>query len=424
MSKDTTKARNPLSWVPTGYFAEGMPYVMITWVAATMFKYLGHDNTEITLWVGNITLVWSLKPFWAVFLEMFKSKKWIVLAMEILIMVLLAAMVFCLKLPAYFTLSIGVLWIMAFASATHDICMDGTYITTLDKVEQAKLVGIQGVFWNIGRFFSSTIILLIAAYFGQSEISSWMIAWGVAAVVMSALAGHHLFFLPEVRKNRRPEDFKEVCTTFLDAWVDFFRKPKIWGMLAFVFLFRSGEGLLIGVGHLFLQAPLQEGGIGLTLTQKGIIDGGLSILFGLTGGLLGGLFISRYGLKSTLFFMAICLNVPNLTYVYLAYIASSDAQFSMITVAVMVIFEKFFYSFGFVANMLYMMQQISPGKYQMTHYAFCTALMNLVFWPTIAVSGYLSDRFGYYIFFWIVMVATIPSFIAAWYAPFPKQPTS
>ena len=115
---------------------------MITWVAATMFKYLGHDNTEITLWVGNITLVWSLKPFWAAFLEMFKSKKWIVLAMEFLIMALLGAVVLCLKLPSYFTLSIGVLWIMAFASATHDICMDGTYITTLNKEEQAELVGV------------------------------------------------------------------------------------------------------------------------------------------------------------------------------------------------------------------------------------------------------------------------------------------
>ena len=133
-------------------------------------------------------------------------------------------------------------------------------------------------------------------------------------------------------------------------------------MLAFVFLFRSGEGLLLGVGHLFLQAPIQEGGIALTLAQKGIIDGGLSILFGLIGGLLGGLFISRYGLKRTLFFMAICLNVPNLTYVYLAYIASLDAHLSMATVAAMVIFEKFFYSFGFVANMLYMMQQISQGN--------------------------------------------------------------
>jgi len=195
-------------------------------------------------------------------------------------------------------------------------------------------------------------------------------------------------------------------------------------MLAFVFLFRSGEGLLLGVGHLFLQAPVEEGGIALTLAQKGIIDGGLSILFGLIGGLLGGLFISRYGLKKTLFFMAICLNVPNLTYVYLAYIASVDSHFSIVTVAIMVIFEKFFYSFGFVANMLYMMQQISPGKYQMTHYAFCTSFMNLVLWPTIAVSGYLSDRCGYLTFFCIVMVATIPSFVAAWYAPFPQRSSS
>lgn len=421
MHKYISKDRNPWSWVPTGYFAEGMPYVMITWVAATMFKYLGHDNTEITLWVGNITVVWSLKPFWAAFLEMFKSKKWIVLAMEFLIIVLLASIALCLNLPAYFTLSIGVLWIMAFASATHDICMDGTYITTLDNVKQAELVGIQGVFWNIGRFFSSTIILLIAAYFGQSDTSSWMIAWLAAAVVMSALAGYHLFFLPEGSKNHCPGDFKEVYFTFLDAWVDFFHKPKIWGMLAFVFLFRSGEGLLLGVGHLFLQAPIQEGGMALTLAQKGIIDGGLSILFGLIGGLLGGLFISRYGLKRTLFFMAICLNVPNLTYVYLAYIVSANAHFSIVTIAAMVIFEKFFYSFGFVANMLYMMQQISPGKYQMTHYAFCTAFMNLVLWPTIAVSGYLSDRFGYLTFFCIVMVATIPSFIAAWHAPFTQR---
>lgn len=421
MTASTPSARNPLSWVPTGYFAEGIPYVMITWVAATMFKYLGHDNTAITLWVGNITLVWSLKPLWAAFLEMFKTKKWIVIVCEFIIVGLLVALAFCLQLPGYFTASIGILWVMAFASATHDVCMDGTYITTLDKTQQAKFVGIQGMFWNVGRFFSSTFILLVAAYFGQDEQTSWTLAWCVAAAVMAALAGYHMFFLPKGDAAQRPENFREVYTTFFDAWVDFFRKPQIWGMLAFVFLFRSGEGLLLGVGHLFLQAPLAEGGVGLTLAQKSLIDGGLSIVMGLAGGLLGGLFIARYGLKRTLFFMAICLNVPNLTYVYLAYAAAPQEAISLVTVTSMVVIEKFFYSFGFVANMLYMMQQISPGKYHMTHYAFCTALMNLVLWPTIAISGYLSDRFGYFTFFIIVMVATIPSFLAAWYAPFPKS---
>lgn len=419
MSHSTIRARNPWSWVPSGYFAEGIPYVMITWVAATMFKDLGHSDTEITFWVGNITLMWSLKPLWAVFLDMFKTKKWIVLAMEIGMVGLLVLVGFCLPMSSYFLISIAVLWMMAFASATQDICMDGIYITSLNKKEQAKYVGIQGVFWNVGRIFSMAFIVYIASYFGQGETSSWTIAWCVAAAVMSALAGYHIFFLPKGSVPDRPESIKEARATFIDAWIDFFRKPQIWGMLAFVFLFRSGEGLLLGVGHLFLQADSEVGGIGLSLAQKSIIDGTVSTVVSLAGGILGGMFISKYGLKKTLFTMAICLNLPNLTYVYLAFAAQGGEPVTLWTVGSLVTIEKFFYSFGFIANMLYMMQQISPGKYHMTHYAFCTAIMNLVLWPTTAVSGFLADYLGYLTFFTVVMLATIPSFLAAWYAPFP-----
>ena len=420
MSHSTIRARNPWSWVPSGYFAEGIPYVMITWVAATMFKDLGHSDTEITFWVGNITLMWSLKPLWAVFLDMFKTKKWIVLAMEIGMVGLLVLVGFCLPMSSYFLISIGVLWMMAFASATQDICIDGIYITSLNKKEQAKYVGIQGVFWNVGRIFSMAFIVYIASYFGQGETSSWTIAWCVAAAVMSALAGYHIFFLPKGSVPDRPESIKEARATFIDAWIDFFRKPQIWGMLAFVFLFRSGEGLLLGVGHLFLQADSEVGGIGLSLAQKSIIDGTVSTVVSLAGGILGGMFISKYGLKKTLFTMAICLNLPNLTYVYLAFAAQGGEPVTLWTVGSLVTIEKFFYSFGFIANMLYMMQQISPGKYHMTHYAFCTAIMNLVLWPTTAVSGFLADYLGYLTFFTVVMFATIPSFLAAWYAPFPR----
>tara|TARA_Y100000385_G_scaffold225634_1_gene236113 strand:+ start:924 stop:2204 length:1281 start_codon:yes stop_codon:yes gene_type:complete len=421
MSQSTIRARNPWSWVPSGYFAEGIPYVMITWVAATMFKDLGHSDTEITFWVGNITLMWSLKPLWAVFLDMFKTKKWIVLAMEIGMVGLLVLVGLCLPMSSYFLISIAVLWMMAFASATQDICMDGIYITSLNKKEQAKYVGIQGVFWNVGRIFSMAFIVYIASYFGQGETSSWTIAWCVAAAVMSALAGYHIFFLPKGSVPDRPESIKEARATFIDAWIDFFRKPQIWGMLAFVFLFRSGEGLLLGVGHLFLQAGSEVGGIGLSLAQKSIIDGTVSTVVSLAGGILGGIFISKYGLKKTLFIMAICLNLPNLTYVYLAFAAQGGEPVTLWTVGSLVTIEKFFYSFGFIANMLYMMQQISPGKYHMTHYAFCTAIMNLVLWPTTAVSGFLADYLGYLSFFTVVMFATIPSFLAAWYAPFPRS---
>ena len=421
MSQSTAPTRNPWSWVPSGYFAEGIPYVMISWVAATMFKDLGHSDAEITFWVGNITLMWSLKPLWAVFLDMFKTKKWIVLAMEFGMVSLLALVGFCLPMSSYFLISIAVLWMMAFASATQDICMDGIYITSLNKKDQAKYVGIQGVFWNLGRIFSMAFIVFVASYFGEGETSSWTIAWCVAAAVMSALAGYHIFFLPRGSVADRPKSIKEARVTFVDAWIDFFRKPQIWGMLAFVFLFRSGEGLLLGVGHLFLQADSEVGGIGLSLAQKSIIDGTVSTVVSLAGGILGGMFISEYGLKKTLFTMAICLNLPNLTYVYLAFAAQGGEPVTLWTVGSLVTIEKFFYSFGFIANMLYMMQQISPGKYHMTHYAFCTAIMNLVLWPTTAVSGFLADYLGYLTFFTIVMFATIPSFLAAWYAPFPRS---
>jgi PAT family beta-lactamase induction signal transducer AmpG len=424
MSQSTVTARNPWSWVPSGYFAEGIPYVMITWVAATMFKDLGHSDTEITFWVGNITLMWSLKPLWAAFLDMFKTKKWIVLAMEFGMVCLLVLVGFCLPMSSYFLISIAVLWMMAFASATQDICMDGIYITSLNKADQAKYVGIQGVFWNVGRIFSMAFIVYVASYFGEGETSSWTIAWCVAAVVMSALAGYHIFFLPKGSVVDRPKSIKEARVTFIDAWIDFFRKPQIWGMLAFVFLFRSGEGLLLGVGHLFLQAESEVGGIGLSLAQKSIIDGTVSTVVSLAGGILGGMFISKYGLKKTLFTMAICLNLPNLTYVYLAFAAQGGEPVTLWTVGSLVTIEKFFYSFGFIANMLYMMQQISPGKYHMTHYAFCTAIMNLVLWPTTAVSGFLADYLGYLTFFIVVMLATIPSFLAAWYAPFPRVETN
>lgn len=420
MSQPTAKPCTPWSWVPTGYFAEGLPFVMITWVSATMFKDLDHSDTEITVWIGILTMMWALKPLWAIVLDMFKTKKWFVLAMEFSMAALLAILAFSLSLPSYFLISIGVLWIMAFASASHDICMDGIYLTSLTEKQQAKFAGIQGAFWNMGKIFCTSAIIYIAGYFGKGDQGSWSIAWCAAAAVMSALAGYHLFRLPTGSVSQKPQSLREGKAAFFDSIVDFFRKPQIWGMLAFVLLFRSGEGLLVGVGHLFLQAPIEAGGIGLSLEQKGFIEGLVSTPVSLLGGILGGVIISRYGLKRMLFLMAICLNVPNLTYVYLSQVASPDAQMSLVTVGTLVSIEKFFYSFGFVANMLYMMQQISPGRFHMVHYAFCSSIMIFALGQTGVVSGFLADKFGYETFFIIVMFATIPSFIVAWLAPFPR----
>jgi len=399
---------------------------MVTWVSGTMFKDLGHSDTEITIATGSIGLAWSLKPFWSPFLDMFRTKKFWVLSMEYLIAALLGAVALSLTLPSYFHVILGALWVLAFASATQDICVDGVYITALNREKQAAWIGFQGTFWTAGRIFATAAVVGMAGWLkspsggGLEARAAWMYALGISAATMAAFAVYHTFFLPVGSLSKRPEDAKEIVTTFVDGVTAFFRKKAIWGMLAFVFLFRTGEGLLLVEAPLFMQASVHAGGLGLTLSQKATVDGTISTTVSLIAGILGGKFIERYGLKKTLFFLALCLNIPHLCYVFLSQAVSPDSPLSMQTISILVTIEKFGYSFGFTANMLYMMQQIAPGKYKMVHYSFCTALMNLVLLPTQMASGPLADWLGYRHFFLLVLIASIPSLIAAWLAPFPN----
>lgn len=412
-------------WVLTAYFAEGIPFAMVIWVAGTLFKDLGHSDSEITIATASVGIAWSLKPLWAAFLDMVGTKKMFVLLMELVMAVVLLGIAMALPLPGYFRIIIGLLWVLAFASATQDICVDGIYITSLDHADQAKYVGVQGMAWNVGRVFATAAIVGVAGYLqaerGQSPQQAWGWALGASAVTMAGLSLYHLRVLPRGSVARRPASAREVASTFVETVTAFFQKKSIVGMLTFVFLFRSAEGLLLVEAPLFLQASVADGGIGLSLVDKGLIDGGISTGVSIVGGLLGGVFVSRFGLPRTLFVLALCVNVPNLTYVYLSQVAGEGASVSFSTVAVMAAIEKFGYSFGFVGNMLYMMQQIAPGKHTMTHYAFATALMNLVLVPTQMASGPLADYLGYRSFFMFVMVATVPSLIAAWFAPFPHR---
>jgi PAT family beta-lactamase induction signal transducer AmpG len=426
MNPPTAPVRNPWSWVPSSYLAEGIPFALVIWVAGTMFKDLGHTDGQITLATASIGIAWSLKPLWAAFLDMCKTKKFFVLAMEVLMAALLCAIALALPLPNYFQITIAVLWVMAFASATQDICVDGIYITTLNPAQQAAFIGVQGVFWNVGRLVATAVIVWVAGSLkedhGLTKTAAWGWALGLGVVALLGLAVYHRFFLPTGSIVERPKNVREISQTFLASWVDFFRKEKIWGMLMFVFLYRSSEGLLLVEGPLFLQASHDLGGVGLSLKEKGLIDGTISTFVSLGAGLLGGAFMFRYGLKRrTLFFMALCLNIPHVTFVILSQLAGPGVHLSLWTIGTLVTVEKFGYSFGMVANMLYMMQQISPGKYHMTHYAYCTALMNIMLVPTQMISGPLADHLGYKAYFIVVMLAAIPSLIASWYAPFPQQ---
>jgi PAT family beta-lactamase induction signal transducer AmpG len=417
-------ATHPRAWVPSAYFAEGIPFALVIWVAGTMLKDLGHSDSQITLATASIGIAWSLKPLWASFLDMFRTKKFFVLSMQYAMAVLLGLIALCTQLPNYFHWVIAGLWLLAFASATQDICIDGIYISALEPKSQAAWIGIQGMCWNVGRIFATAVIVWVAGMLqedhGLAAKTAWSYALGISAAAMALLGVYHTVMLPEGSVSRRPKDAREIFATFADTLREFFKKKQIWGMLLFVFLYRSGEGFLLIEAPLFLQAPLHAGGAALSLKEKGFIDGTVSSTVSILGGIAGGAFIARFGLRRSLLFMALCMNVPHLCFVYLSHAVSPDAPLSLATIATLVTIEKFGYSFGFVANMLYMMQQLSPGKYQMTHYAFCTALMNLVLIPTQMASGPLADSLGYRAFFLFVLAASIPSVIAAWLAPFPN----
>jgi PAT family beta-lactamase induction signal transducer AmpG len=419
----TTRVVRAVTWVPTLYLAMGIPFSMVNWTVASMFKNLGYSDTSIMAATGSIVVVWSLKPFWAEFLDMSLTKRAWVLSMQFLLCALLAGLALAMHLPNFFAIITLLLWAIAFVSATQDICADGIYITALDNQKQAEWIGLQGVFWNLGRIVAISGTLLIAGRLkdaGFDAKTAWTYALGASAIAMGALGLYHCFHLPTGSIAHRPKDAKEVVDKLVDSVKAFFQKKSIVGMLVFVGLYRTGEGFLLGEAPLFLQAPLKEGGLGLSLEQKGWIDGTVSTTFILVAGWLGGKFVAKYGLRRTLLFLAICLNVPHLCYVFLSQVASPDRQLPMYVVVLLVSIEKFGYSFGFVGNMLYMMQQIAPGKYKMTHYAFATAWMNLVLWPTQTVSGKLADWLGYKNFFIFVLIASIPSLFAAWKAPFPN----
>jgi MFS transporter, PAT family, beta-lactamase induction signal transducer AmpG len=421
-SAQVPKKSHPLSWVPSLYVAMGIPFSLVIWVAGTMFKDLGHSDTEIAAATGSVGIAWSLKPLWASFLDMYRTKKFWVLSMEFVMAGLLGLVAAALPLPNYFQLILAVLWVLAFASSTQDICADGIYITALDKQEQARWIGWQGAAWNTGRIFATALVVMIAGKLqegGQGAKGAWATAILISAGCMAAFGVYHMFKMPTGSVLRRPENAAEVINTFAETLVDFFRKPHIWGMLIFVFLYRSGEGFLLVEAPLFMQAPLKDGGLGLSLTEKATLDGAISTGASLIAGVLSGNYIAKFGLKKSLLFMALCMNIPHLCFVYLSQSVTPDAPLSFTTIATLVTIEKFGYSFGFTANMLYMMQQISPGKYHMTHYAFCTALMNLVLIPTQSASGYIADMLGYKSYFIFVMIASIPSVISAYFAPFP-----
>ncbi|MGE5497391.1 MAG: MFS transporter [Syntrophothermus sp.] len=408
--------RSAASWVPTLYFAEGLPFIAVVTVSVLMYKDMGLSDSQIAFFTTLIAWPWTLKPLWSPLMEMYKTKKHFVIATQLIGGAAFGVLATTLTLDKFFGYSLALFAIIAFNSATHDIAADGLYINVLSDKEQAKYIGWQGAFYNIAKVLSQGVLVYIA---GQLEMrmsvtAAWMIVMGIFAVLLLLLGVYHLKMLPRGRAAEGVKNAREVFAEYGDVVKTFFQKKYIWWGIAFIVLYRFAEGQAVKIVPLFLRSDRILGGLGLTTSEIGIIYGVFGAAAFVIGSILAGYFTANRGLRKSMIILACFFNIPFAVYAFLAIV--QPVNFYVIGSAV--VFEYFGYGFGFVGLTLFMMQQIAPGKYKMAHYAFGTALMNLGLMIPSMVSGFLSDYLGYKNFFIWVMIATIPSFLITWLVPF------
>lgn len=403
----TPQTRSPLRWVPSLYFAQGLPFYAVAIVAGQMFKSMGVANDDIGHWTALIMSAWIFKPLWSPFLELASSKKLIVVTFQLSGGVCLGLVALALHLPFWFAACVIMLSLVAIASATHDVACDGLYIASLSEKDQARYAGWTGTFFNAGRFIAAGGLLLLAGHFEKTMgvASAWTIVFCILATMMTALGLYNSWALP-LAKNDATSSISaaSIARTLREVIVDYFKKPGIWVSILFIILFRAGEAQIQTIGPLFLREARSLGGLGLNTADVGAVYGTVGTVAFIVGSVAGGYFTSWLGLKRAMLPLILAVNLPNLVFYYLS--TAMPTALPVIGAALGV--EMFGYGFGFVGLILYMMQVVAPGKYQTAHYAFSTGIMQLGFSLFKYVSGDIQVALGYQHFFVWVLAAAVP----------------
>lgn len=417
MKGDMAPQRSPTQWVPSVYFAMGLPFVVLNMVSVLMFKGLEISDAQIAFWTSLIMLPWTLKPLWSPFLGMFKTKKFFVVLTQIVTGVMFGLIALFLHLPHFFAISIALLFVIAFSGATHDIATDGIYMTELDKAAQAKWIGWQGAFYNLAKVVASGGLVWLAGYLAghYGTVHAWVAVMALCGAIMVLVGLYHTRVLPTGGSiSGEADSVQEGMRTLWDVIRSFFQKKYILWYITFIILYRCAEGFVMKIVPLFLKAPQTQQGLGLTEQQIGLYYGTFGAIAFILGSILGGYYIARVGLKKALFFLCCAFNFPFAVYLLFAIFQPSAGGL----IASGIAFEYFGYGFGFVGLTLFMMQQIAPGPYQMAHYAFASGIMNLGVMLPGMFSGFISDALGYKDFFIFVLFATIPAFLITYFVPF------
>lgn len=399
--------RHPLSWVPTLYLAQGLPFYAVALVAGQMLKSMGVPNDQIARWTGLLGLAWAFKALWSPFMELAPSRRLAVVACQLIGGACLALVALALQLPAWFALCIALLAIVSLASSTHDIVADGIYIASLDAREQAAYAGWQGAFFNAAKFISLGGLLILAGALEQrfGIEAAWTTVFLLLGGLMALLGLYHVRALPATpRVARAGLGLGSIGATLLDVIKTFFAKPGIWLAILFIILFRAGEGQIQSIGPLFLRDAREVGGLGLTTAEVGWAYGTVGTAAFLIGSIAGGYFTAWLGLRRALPVLILAMNLPNAAFWYLSHAQPE----SMALIVGLLGIEMFGYGFGFVGVILFIMQVVASGRYQAAHYALGTGFMQLGFVLFRTISGDIQQALGYRDFFLWVLLASVP----------------
>lgn len=406
--------RSPWWWIPTLYFAEGIPYFIVNNISVTMFTKMGVPNGEMALFTSLLYLPWTLKPLWSPLVDIFRTKRWWIVMMQALVSAAFVMLALTLPSPetstqvpmSLFTFTLLLFVFAAFASATHDIAADGFYMIALDSGQQSFFVGIRSTFYRLSSIFGQGVLVVVAGVLEEKTGNiplAWSLTIGLTAVIFTILTIYHSFALP------RPAGDSAVSTDgsgsageFAKAFVSFFRKPGVWIAIIFMLLYRLPEAFLLKMVNPFLLSRASEGGLGLHTSLVGIVYGTIGVLALTVGGIIGGMAASRWGLRKSLWPMAACMTLPCFTFVYL----SMAMPHNLVIISTCIAVEQFGYGFGFTAYMLFMMY-FAEGEFKTSHYAICTAFMALSMMIPGAVAGYIQEWLGYTMFFWMVIICCL-----------------
>jgi len=389
-------------------------------IASLLYKSLGYSDTQIAFWTGLIVLPWSFKPLWGPFMELYKTKKFYIQFSQLACGLLFSLSVLSLYTSVFFPLSVTLFFLIAFFGATQDMAADGIYLSELSPSQQARYVGWQGTFYNVAKLFSNGGMVFLAGVLIPllGDRDAWAIVLAIYALVMLLLGIYNRRVLPEQVVQQSIQSAAQVWDTLKDVMVSFFQKKHIGAGILFIVLYRFAEGQGIKIMPLFLKASIAEGGLGLTESTVGLLTGIYGTAAFVLGSLAAGYFVSNKGLnRRTLLLLCAFFNLPFAAYAYLAITQAS----SLWGIGAAIAIEHFGYGFGFIGIILFIMQQIAPGKYQMAHYAFGSAITYFGYTIASMISGAISDYLGYAQFFVWVLVSTLPAFLVSWLVPLKQK---